>query len=279
MITKNVDAPQKFPLKGVNKIESSNPQPKQSANSLFHFVKEYDYLDAIIKDKKLPFWYVKENVEYLNLDNVQSLFIPMKCFCDINLHKISSHMEYYGYYGIAFSKSWGIKQGVQPVQYINDNSYLSIQYAESFKAAMNEENSINDEIANYLSTHIMYMKPLLGWQKDILGQNQYKYFLDESEWRYIFDPSNIDECEHIDECEQFYLGNEYSTVKKLNEIISEDLRIGLSFNYSDIKYIIVKTKKDFEKILNLLEMCISDKHELYVLISKIIVWDESGSDF
>lgn len=30
----------------------------------------------------------------------------MKCFCDINLHRIGMHLDWYGYYGLAFEKNW-----------------------------------------------------------------------------------------------------------------------------------------------------------------------------
>lgn len=263
----------KFELNRVNGFESSAPEPEQSANSLFHFVKTYEYLETIIKNKKLPLWYVEENIEYLSIDNIQSIYIPMKCFCDINFHKIKTHMNYYGEYGIGFSKLWGIKHGIQPVQYINQYSYLATQYKESYSAAIVDSNSINDEIANYLSAHIMYMKPLVGEQNDVLGETHHKYFSDESEWRFVFDTSNLSGCK------QFYLGNEFTSVESLNNIIFEKYSEGISFDYSDVKYLIVKTNDDFDKIISLLNKRLSDERELSKLISKIIVWDESRSDF
>lgn len=257
----------------VNEFESSPEEPEQSANSLFHFVEKYDYLENILKKKKMPFWYVKENVQYLGIKNINYLLVPMKCFCDINLHKIKLHMNYYGYYGIGFSKSWGIQKGIQPVQYTNKKSLLVAQYKKSFEAAMIDDSSVNDEIKNYLSTHIMFMKPLIGEQKDGSGENHNKYFSDESEWRFVFDTSNIEECE------QFYLADEFTTAYELNKSITNKLDLGIDFIYSDIKYLIVKTKTDFQMLLNLLKEYVDDEQELFNLISKIIVWDESRSDF
>ena len=46
------------------------PEPEQSANAFFHFVKNLNHLEHIIINRKLPIWYVKEDVNYLNLPNI-----------------------------------------------------------------------------------------------------------------------------------------------------------------------------------------------------------------
>ena len=55
--------------------------------------------------------------------------------------------------------------------------------------------------------------------------------------------------------------------------------IALTFEYEDIKYIIVKTKYDFEKLVKVIMDL--DVHELvkYELMSKVIIWELSGRDF
>lgn len=55
--------------------------------------------------------------------------------------------------------------------------------------------------------------------------------------------------------------------------------ISLKFAYSDLKYIIVKNEEDFGKIT---EDIVSWKLETnieHILISKIIIWDQSKGDF
>lgn len=86
--------------------------PKQTADTLFNFMKEREFLERTIKNKKISARYCKENVEYLNL-GISEIAFPMKCFCDINMHKLGEHLAWYGYYGIAFSKKWGMKQGIR----------------------------------------------------------------------------------------------------------------------------------------------------------------------
>lgn len=248
------------------------PEPEQSANAFFHFVKNLNYLEHIIINRKLPIWYVKEDVSYLNLPNIEYLFMPMKCFCDINLHKMQSHMKYYGNYGIAFFKDWGINHKLQPVQYMNEKSFLTEQYISSFKASLNDNESVNVEIKNYLSMNILYMKPIIGDQIDTENKPRRKYFLDESEWRYIFDVSNLPDCE------QLYVGNSNNDMKVFNEALL-DKNQGLEFDIKDIKYIIINTEDEFIKLISNLKTMNLTEDEKYLLVSKILIWEQSRRDF
>ena len=108
---------------------------KIHADSLFNFMTELKYLTIIIKTKRISARYCEEDLEYLNIPKLRKIALPMKCFCDINMHKLEQHLEWYGYYGLAFSKEWGIQQGIQPVQYINPSSNLVQDFVEAFKSA------------------------------------------------------------------------------------------------------------------------------------------------
>ena len=55
--------------------------------------------------------------------------------------------------------------------------------------------------------------------------------------------------------------------------------ISLQFNYSDLKYIIIKTIVDFEKLTDEISALKLDEIEKNQLISKIIIWDKSKEDF
>ena len=52
--------------------------------------------------------YCEEDIRYLKISNLKRMAYPMKCFCDINIHKLTEHLDWYGYYGLAFSKEWGM---------------------------------------------------------------------------------------------------------------------------------------------------------------------------
>lgn len=256
-------------------FSASKLEPEQSANSLFHFVEKYSYLEGILRKKLLPLWYVEEDMRYLQLPQIPKVIIPMKCFCDINLHKIQPHMEYYGYYGVAFSKEWGVNKSIQPVHYINNQSDLAKQYKTSLLASLNAENNADKNLKNYLASHMMYIKPISGFQKKI-GKSKptMKYFLDEAEWRYIFDISKFD----IEGCKQLYVGENNDNCSEFNKGLLS-LNKGLYFEYSDLKYIIVNSENDYSELIKLIDDLDLDRFEKYMLSSKILVWENSRRDF
>lgn len=71
-------------------------ESKQSANTLFKFMKKIDYLKEIIENSAIIPRYNNEIIEYLKLGVVNEIAFPMICFCDINLTKLKSHSEIYG---------------------------------------------------------------------------------------------------------------------------------------------------------------------------------------
>ena len=128
---------------GEEKEDGQYLPAKQSANTLFRFFEKPKYLYSALKRSALIPRYYEENVDYLDIGYHQIAY-PMICFCDINIHKLEEHMEFYGKYGIAFSKAWGIAKGVQPIQYINNSSVL----CQDFKCAFNEATATSQTNAN-----------------------------------------------------------------------------------------------------------------------------------
>ena len=60
----------------------------------------------------------------------------MTCFCDIPLSKLHYHIKNYGAYSIGLDKAnWGIKNKLQPIKYVNQNSQLLKDFVSSFKVA------------------------------------------------------------------------------------------------------------------------------------------------
>lgn len=96
-------------------LEPNNQKPLQSANALFRFFDKPKYLYTAISNAGLAPRYYSEDVEYMNIE-AKRIAYPMICFCDINLHKLSEHIEFYGGggYGIAFAKEWGEKKEYNP---------------------------------------------------------------------------------------------------------------------------------------------------------------------
>lgn len=248
--------------------------PYQSADTLFTFMKELSWLLEIIQKHMLTARYCVEDIKYLNLKAFEKIAIPMKCFCDINLHKLQPHLEYYGEYGIAFSKSWGISKLIQPVQYIVENSDLANSFTEAFKESINND---DENLAkSYLPMHLMYLKPVSGTIKNRCTEEEdIKYFTDESEWRYVPDVSKL-------KLKQIIVDQNAIKIEKYNtynDAIMWNKNASLKFDYKDIRYIIIKNKSDFDIIVNVIDKLKISKQLRYSLISKIIIWEESRRDF
>ncbi|WAJ22085.1 abortive infection system antitoxin AbiGi family protein [Lacrimispora xylanolytica] len=253
---------------GARKNEENYIPPKQSANTLFRFFKEPEYLfDSLEKESMIPRYY-PETVNYLDIDMLHVAY-PMICFCDINLHKIDDHMFFYGGYGLAFSKKWGIQKGIQPIQYINPHSILHSDFSNAFKSAIKCETE--DFAQNYLLTQMFYFKPIEGtMERD--GTEKPKNFTDECEWRFI---PNVT----VEELPQAVLETEIFSLPTLNKAISVKKSCWLEFDLEDIKYIIIQTNEDFVKLIELIETKLMNSEKKSRLISKILVWENAKGDF
>lgn len=294
----------------------------QSANALFHFMKEIEYLRTILQKKALIPRYCKEDIKYLNINNGETEFdeiaILQKCFCDIPFHKLTetfsldgvgkefetlneiekeqlrrsnTHPAFYGEFGIAFSKGWGEKNDLQPVQYLNSESSYTKELSVTIQNLLEKEDLpefLSQDIINRLST----IKPLRGKMKREFEHGEVKYYVfnknfhDEKEWRFVpnFDVFPIEGLSSL-------LANKdlIHHINDLNRMIeSEDCKcFWLPFIYDDIRYLIVP---DTNARIELIDIILNipdtqmDKPELsssqkHILISKILVLDEIKGDW
>lgn len=249
---------------------------KVQADTLFNFVSKFDYLLPYLKNKMISPRYCVEDLEYLELEKIQKMAYPMKCFCDINMHRLEEHLYWYGYYGVAFSKEWGMHQGIQPVQYVNQEAQLKKDFAEAFSIALQQDAS-KAEMENYMLHQLMYYKPYSGTFKNRnTGEITHKCFTDECEWRYIPDvtPKGF---------QQVYFDNDIVNSGGLEEHISGSMEgikeISLNFDYSDLKYVILKTRSDFNNLLEEMKSMNLSEQDKLEIVSKVIIWEESKGDF
>ncbi len=257
--------------------------PEQSAQSLFHCMKKLDYLLAILRRNKIPPRYCKEKIKYLNI-GIDEIAYPMICFCDIPFHKLNYHTNWYGKYAIAFSKEWGLKNGLQPITYLNENSELLNSFQKAFLKAQTEDLSGFDS-AGYKSTRnnllesMKYFKPMKGESTDILGKTRERWMTDDCEWRYIGEFKNNEAEEAIINPERLS-DTALRTINTALESVSNSAN--LSFNYSDIQYLIVSTSSDFYKLVDLIEQLpffAENPKEKALLYSKTLVWENIQGDF
>ena len=231
--------------------ESHVPSSVQ-ADTLFNFTRELDWLLSTLKNQSLCPRYNIEDIRYLKIKKIPHIAFPMKCFCDINLHKLNEHLAWYGYYGIAFRKAWGMLNKIQPVHYMNPESPLIADFSKAFNDAVtqNPSDEIGMQLLDHMLHELMYFKPYQGLMcKPGQKTRQQKCFSDESEWRYI--PKV-----NVRTLEQIYLDSSVlneNVLSYLNNQIQTDYTLSLRFNYDDVKYIIVKNCSDFTRIIDFLQ--------------------------
>ena len=259
-----------------NKTFSLYDDYVQSANTLFHFMKEAEYLYDILRKHAIIPRYCVEDIKYLGIHNNGRAFskaaILQKCFCDIPFHKLAdtfevagrgevydslsrdelarleqsnTHFSYYGEYAIAFSKHWGEAQNLQPIHYLNEDS----QYVRDFSALFErilKDPELPDEYSKDVINRLSYIKPLRGIMNRRITRDDsssadveiYKNFHDEREWRYVPDPDALSALNT-----QAIIANPsilrfYKEIS--NRLESEQYKsLWLNFEYDDIRYIIV----------------------------------------
>jgi len=258
-----------------NRHTSSTLQP----DTLFHFMEKVEWLIDIIEQKRIPARYCNEEVKYLKIKDLNYLSIPMRCFCDIKLHQLNDHIDYYGACGIAFSKEWGMKNYIQPIHYLNPNSNLanevSMVLSDVINKSYKKETVLQKELKSFIYHQLMYYKPDSGRSRNRrTNKEDDKCFTDECEWRFIPDLSSIDYPPFII---NDGMGSEY--INKLNDSLREFNEVALRFNYHDVKYLIVENQDDFIQLIDSINQIEIPQNDKIKLVSKIIIWDEAKGDF
>lgn len=271
-------------LDNVDSIEKETQQKhipsKVQADTLFTFTDKLEWIKNPLCSKMLSPRYCKEDIRYLGIEGLELIALPMRCFCDINLHRLGDHLEWYGYYGLAFSKDWGMKKKIQPIQYINPESDLCKDFSTAFFAAMNDDNKDQSDaqkkLQNYILHQIMYYKPYSGlFTNRRTGVSSEKCYTDECEWRFVPDVSVEEYPQVIFDEGILNAGSMVNISNAMDGLAS----ISLTFEYSDIKYIIVNTVSDFREISDVISKFDIEPSEKFDLISKVIVWENSKGDF
>lgn len=93
-----------------------------STSSIFHFTPSYTNLISIL-ESGFNISYCLE--EYDLADGTVSIGVPMVSFSDIPLSHIVYSSPSYGQYCIGLTKEWASLKKINPVLYLEPNSYLS----------------------------------------------------------------------------------------------------------------------------------------------------------
>ena len=139
-----------------HKVNNEHVPSTIQPDTLFTFTTEFKWLISMLKNKMISPRYCSEDIEYLKIDGIKKIAYPMRCFCDINLQKLDYHMSWYGNYGIAFEKSWGMQNNIQPVHYLNENSTLRKDISDTFQRILKEDDKEETETQIMLKDYLLH---------------------------------------------------------------------------------------------------------------------------
>jgi hypothetical protein len=274
-----------------------------SAKTLFHFTK-FEFLQSIISDLCFkPRFCAEQFLCYSNF----IVFYPMVCFCDISLSQIYQHAVDYNRCGIGLTKTWGKRNKINPVFYLQeksfpydilfsllmDNNYVNLVTSMVIKITDNQlKNKINE-----LFKLSSFLKPTTGkiWdkekreyrrhevQKSTMRRFSIKNFYNEREWRYVpFFKNNIDDKSLIPLnflIEDSFVKNEHFSREIFDERNEKIEKYGLYFSSDDVKYIIVENEEMLHGLANFIEESLMEKTEKKNLTTKIITLKQIKDDF
>ena len=237
-----------------------------STEQLFHFTK-FEFLLKILDSGFYPHY----NLEYVEVSDFDkqisvTLAIPMVCFCDLPLNLVKKHSDKYGKTAIGLSKEWGYINKINPVFYIQYNSVVADAISNQLSQVI--------LLAKYMKKKDIRDKKMIGIMQQLYGsfmvlasflkpyeykeiitishgkfceQFQYGRFYDEREWRYIpmYKVQSHDEL--------FMRMDIYEDINQRNKANENMRKYSLTFNLTDIEYIIVENKQQDIEIRNFLE--------------------------
>ena len=255
------------------------------AQSLFHFTSNINNIKAILETRRLRASYNIEPIHHF-YPGEQFVAIPMVCFCDIPLKHINdSHTERYGFFGLGFSKTWAIEQKISPVMYHTRGCLTEKAYNEFIKETKNTVNRIIElmpETPVSSDKHNLKLETILHSNTTILdnalkvathfkqyndSDNQEKINYVDREWRWVPESELI-----------FCRNNTLETRSKINTGYHESEPENITFNYNDLKYIVVGEGDNIADTIEIISSLEISPEERNKLIQKIIDIDSINRD-
>lgn len=235
-----------------------------SSQELFHFTK-YENLNRILKVKS---FFPRYNLEFTVLSESYKrraalLPIAMVCFCDIPLELSNNHRKRYGNSGIVLSEKWKIKNGLNPIIYIQKESTLANIFAnlanipETFLPLIFDYSKdirvprVFSETTENLQNLTYFLKQFENNEEiriDYEGKIRIfekRKFYDEREWRYIPFVAKLQN-------ELFLNIRDFDDSEKLRIANKRLEKYKLDFALDDIKYLVVEKDIERDELLELL---------------------------
>ena len=261
-------------------------------HSLFHYTKRLDgIINILVSGKLIPNYCSEDLSTKANPNNI--IGIPQICFCDIPISMSELFVKNYGMYAIGFKKEWGIKNGCNPVQYINNESiidgllFYQSTWEEHKESWANNPCCIGERLKQSWMENDSHKARnyMFGFVKKYVGEwkgNNYCNY-DENEWRYIIE-------EGLNEIWWMWERGEYEKwrgdKRKKKPEPSENMKLlGLKFSIEDINHIVMYDENKIPIFINKLQKAkekkrlILDNVQHSILLSKITSFERIKSDY
>lgn len=252
-----------------------------SSDTLFHFTSTLENMRGILTNEFRPrlsfedFSHIGRHMPEVPQEFLGS-GVPMVSFCDIPLSQVGKHLETYGHYGIGLTKSWGMKNDVTPLMYVHEKSIGPYSAAVMLKMLLEEKNRADPNMVQQLheaGRFVYYMKPYVGRMIRGGARTAEIRFYDEREWRYV--PSDVEQMPAV--YEHDFVSSPTRT--------AADRRVAslppLSFEPSDISYIVVKTEDEILPMVRMIKQIKGPKYPpdaVTLLTTRIISADRIAAD-
>jgi hypothetical protein len=235
------------------------------SSSLFHFTNDIENIRLILQGLAFRATYNFENVEQFKFAK-KFLAVPMVCFCDIPLKFVGPHASHYGRYGLGLSKQWAIEKRINPLQYILDDSPISLAFQHLNRAAeinsgdqkqlpveevMRSEMPIKANVKDEVFNIVSFTKPYVKGDR---------VFYLEREWRFV---PNL--------AELYFQDDETIEARNaLNQRYFNGNPDMLNFLLLDLKHIVVPDMEQVNMMLTLIDSLNIGKEQKYLLTQKIV---------
>ena len=224
-----------------------------SSNILWHQTKT-DPLKQILRTRTFRFAYSKEIIPGAGV----TMAFPMVSFCNLPLAEFADYGNKYGGYSIGMSREWGIKKHFNPVLYCESTSNI-VRRLASIISNLQSGAEFSDKVLDVLEC-LAYIKPI----EDTLEVGDRKYanyrFMDEREVRLVPDFADLKRRLILP-----ILTTEQYGQYKLEHNNKSLLEESISFEWSDIKYIIVQNNANITEYRRLLKRlgCYNDNIHIF----------------
>lgn len=192
---------------------------------------------SILKSKQFRYSYSLEKA--FPSKDMKGIAFPMISMFDLPFSEIATTKWTYGDYAIGLSREWGVKNGFSPVWYCNVGSRVWLQLSKMVYESATRDDKGYFGIGMYLMSNVKFVQaPLLSPKRKFTNYR----FYDEREYRLVPFITETDKEGIL----SYILEEQYEEFKKVHGLSMLDF--GVSFEYSDIKYLIVNSDSNIEEV-------------------------------